>query len=679
MRLANLLGLLGLLALIGLILIYILKPQYEDRKISSTYVWKLSLRYRKRKMPWEWPLKSLLIILQVLIIAMIAFLMAQPEVFAKESDGEKIVILDASVSMMAEYNGKTRFETAIDKIQALANDTVPEYKFSVVLASESPAEVIRRSDSSADIRRALEGVSCSYMPADINNALILARTIKEENPDANIYVVTDQAHDASLNVEIINVKNSAEWNVAVLDFTARVKEGFYEFNASVAHYDGKGPSGPGGNYVVTLEVMGKNPDTNPAVPSAPMHSIKWTQEITLKDAEPVDISFWEFKNSSGVKDTSGMILQYQWASVTIAPKSGPQDGYAFDDQNYLFGGRESKFKVQIVTPMKAPNFLHSAFISLKNCTIDMPTADEFTGVIDFYTSGYDLYIFDRYMPARKPTDGSVWFIGETTPIETGLPVFSGIKTNIAANPDGSKGWQLQPAGVDHLAVDVVMKNVDLTKTHVTRYATINDKDIPADYTVLARCEGDAVMLASGKQNEYKTIVTMFDFQMSDFPVKFFDFPVLIGNISKYCVPPIVDKYTYTIGEYFRISPRANTTKIVYSYYTDMSDKTSIVSGEFVAAADGQFSITPVMARYPGMYTITLFADDREQKEFAENFYVRLDPAEGDFSDPGKAVIVEDSSKSETLVEVVKDLFIYFAVALFVFLILEWWVQYREQF
>ena len=46
------LGLLGLLGIAIIILIYILKPNYQQKVVSSTYVWKLSLRYRKKQIPW---------------------------------------------------------------------------------------------------------------------------------------------------------------------------------------------------------------------------------------------------------------------------------------------------------------------------------------------------------------------------------------------------------------------------------------------------------------------------------------------------------------------------------------------------------------------------------------------------------------------------------------------------
>ena len=45
------LGFLGLISIIALIIIYIIKPNYQNKQISSTFIWKLSLKYRKNKIP----------------------------------------------------------------------------------------------------------------------------------------------------------------------------------------------------------------------------------------------------------------------------------------------------------------------------------------------------------------------------------------------------------------------------------------------------------------------------------------------------------------------------------------------------------------------------------------------------------------------------------------------------
>ena len=56
------LGFLGLIGLIILIIIYIIKPNYQNKIISSTFVWKLSLKYKKNKIPIS-KLRNILLLL----------------------------------------------------------------------------------------------------------------------------------------------------------------------------------------------------------------------------------------------------------------------------------------------------------------------------------------------------------------------------------------------------------------------------------------------------------------------------------------------------------------------------------------------------------------------------------------------------------------------------------------
>ena len=51
MSLLTPLGLLGLLGILVLILIYILKPNYQQKIISTSYVWRRSLKFRRKKLP----------------------------------------------------------------------------------------------------------------------------------------------------------------------------------------------------------------------------------------------------------------------------------------------------------------------------------------------------------------------------------------------------------------------------------------------------------------------------------------------------------------------------------------------------------------------------------------------------------------------------------------------------
>ncbi len=72
------LGLLGLISLAVLLLIYILKPNYQQKLISSTYIWKLSLKYKRKRVPIS-KLRNLLIILcQIIILTMAAIILSDP-------------------------------------------------------------------------------------------------------------------------------------------------------------------------------------------------------------------------------------------------------------------------------------------------------------------------------------------------------------------------------------------------------------------------------------------------------------------------------------------------------------------------------------------------------------------------------------------------------------------------
>lgn len=61
------LGLLGLVSLLILLLIYILRPNYQQKLVSSTFIWKLSLKYKKNRIPISKLRNILLIICQLLL------------------------------------------------------------------------------------------------------------------------------------------------------------------------------------------------------------------------------------------------------------------------------------------------------------------------------------------------------------------------------------------------------------------------------------------------------------------------------------------------------------------------------------------------------------------------------------------------------------------------------------
>ena len=94
MKLLTPLGLLGLIGIIILIIIYIIKPNYQQKMISSTYVWKLSLKYRKKKLPTSRLRDILLIIMQILAVTACSLILAQPsQILRIASENPEVVVI----------------------------------------------------------------------------------------------------------------------------------------------------------------------------------------------------------------------------------------------------------------------------------------------------------------------------------------------------------------------------------------------------------------------------------------------------------------------------------------------------------------------------------------------------------------------------------------------------------
>ena len=137
MKLLTPLGLLGLIGVVALIIIYLIRPNYQQKYISSTYIWKLSLKYKKKRVPISKLRNILIIICQILALVTCA----QPnEVLKAQADYvEVIAIIDSSASMRAETNGETWFERAVDLARVKGNEVLNDGGVvSVIIADSKP-------------------------------------------------------------------------------------------------------------------------------------------------------------------------------------------------------------------------------------------------------------------------------------------------------------------------------------------------------------------------------------------------------------------------------------------------------------------------------------------------------------------------------------------------------------
>ncbi len=629
MKFALPLGLLGLLAIVALILIYILKPKYQDKKVSSTYVWKLSLRYQKRKVPLQWLKSSLLLIVQIIIIIVIAFMMAQPLVVLATKTGEKIVVLEASASMLAEDGGKTRFNRAVSEIGALAEKTTAEDdKFTVILADDQPDFIIRRSNSASFIKQKLSEAKCSLGGSNLDDAMSLAQGVLRENPQAEVYLYTDCDYADAGKVKVVNMARS-EWNAAILDFSAKKEKGKYVFTAEIASYNKEA------EIAVNLNIDGK------------------TQLPKLAQCEKDGTTklVWDSLN----------VEEYQSADVHLVA----EDSFVYDNEFYIYDSNTEKFKVQLESDN--PGFLNSALHSVSKCQVDLVTKTE-DGKTTAKTSGYDLYVYDGVAPKEVPTDGAVWLINPPKDLpET--------KWGISFGNQRTGEFQFAADNVNGEAYKQIMKGVSVASMQATQYSRVQGYsgfDGIASYESVLKCNGEPVLLAKN-DNGLKTVVFAFDLHFTTIPVLLIDFPLLINNLCDYSMANTVENTLYSVGDTITVNAKPYTEKLTVSVKYASGEKETTEYTE---------KTVPLNLDKVGVYTvIQAFGEGREP--ITNSYFVRVSKNESTFNVTGTTLVnpivigaigTDTSIQNDTM-----DIYVYFAAALLVFICVEWGLQYREQY
>src|ERR671921_1372860 len=96
------LALLGLLFIPAVIAMYMLKLRRDEAVVPSTLLWSRLLTDVEANAPWQKLRRSLLLLLQLVLVAILAFLAARP--FLERPAGlarDIVVIVDTSASMSA--------------------------------------------------------------------------------------------------------------------------------------------------------------------------------------------------------------------------------------------------------------------------------------------------------------------------------------------------------------------------------------------------------------------------------------------------------------------------------------------------------------------------------------------------------------------------------------------------
>lgn len=637
MSLLTPIGLLGLIGLIILIIIYIIKPNYQSKFISSTYIWKLSLKYRKKKIPLSKLRNIIIFICQVLILTAAAFVLTQPFIDdgAEAKDGEVILIIDASASMQSSVNDVTRFERATDAALADARVAVENgYNVSLILAGskssfvlqqvspESPDQIFAAFESLAEDPKA----SISSGTPDIDGAMKLAEQITADTPNVSVTLYTDTTYLNAGKIKIHDVKDPAEYNVAILDVRATIVENYYRIEIDVATY--------GADMQLSVEC-----DIHDFNATGSAMSLESNVFCSGDEVETIVFGFISEDMPEIEADLiaeSIEVYAYDYIHVYVSE----QDSVESDNSFYLYGGVKPPLKIQYCSTL--PNNYYTTALLLLQDALSDDWAVEITEVTENpATEGFDVYIFEHAAPATVPTDGVVIYTNTQN-----VPNAAGIRIQQAiANPVPFYLFE----GESH----PIMKNINPANVSVSQFLAIGSYD---GYIPLMVFDQFPFLLLK-EDIDQKIIFMPFSLHYSNLAVTA-EFPLLLKNIVNYFFPVALEDYVYETGE-----------KVTVDIKTPLLE----VSGPETTL---EFNAFPAEWTVENPGTYTLMRDSLSGDPIVENIFVKL-PAEENNTNLTVDILenpyfysAEDSNDL--------DLLFYFALAMVALLFIEWWLKSREQ-
>lgn len=539
------LGLLGLIGIPILIIIYIIKTKYTELTVSSTYLWILSERFLKRRNPFSRITGLISLILQILAIALISFALAHPMFTMEGAAYDYCFVLDGSGSMNMEQGEQSRFEQAKDQIALQIEEAAPGSKYTLVVAKENVNVVYEKLTSKEAALTLLEEQVCGYDEDTLELAMSQAQQYFNENPGVKITLYTDAAHDANENIQLVNVATVAE-NYAIDNVTYSFSGGKLNVLGDLVSYSGSD------SLEVYLHVDG-------AEEAAAGYMGYVTPDQPAR-----------FQLSCELDTFSSLEVRLM-----------VNDSMAEDNSVFLFDSKsDNSYQVALISD--SPLFLELSMKSWGFSNFVTISTEEFEDELSGTISGYGLYIFDCYSPAKLPDDGAVWLIGPTgSTNDSGFSVQS-------ENPLDAGGI-LQKTKSTSTMARTMLEGIAGDTIYISSYIRCS---LYREFTTLYSYRNNPVVFVGTNTFGNREVVVAFDIHKSDIAL-LPDFVVLLKNCFEYSFPDVVEGTSYHVGETTMVNVLTNCDSIrVESPLGNVSYlSTNVATTELNLTEAGVYSIT----------------------------------------------------------------------------------------
>ncbi len=628
------LGLLGLIGIPILIIIYIIKNKYTEQTVTSTYIWRLSEKFLKRRNPINKLYNLISLILQCVAVLCISLSIAHPVFSLPGRANDYCFILDGSGSMAIQNDGVTRFDRSKTKIEEIIRDSSNGSTYTLICARESSVMVYQGIQDSDRAIELLRDAEISDGSADIVNSLADAQKLFDENPSLKTYFFTDKDYTDSSNVEIVNVALS-ESNFAILSAECEYSGDDLVVSGKLISY--------GSDGTISLSVYSDSGELIGTV-NVSVKGISNSLDLSLEEEDLIE-NIEELATDYSIVCEG--VIEYQSVRVVI----DNEDALAKDNEYVVYNIKhDTSFTTLVVSD--TPFFVKSALNALGHRQITVMTIEEYEKQS---TLSFGLYIFDCYSPARMPENGAVWFISPNNVPDSGFTVQSD------SGDDGK--YQLGYSSSSSSTVKKLLSGLDQNdEMWISKY---NKYSTNRDFTTVLTCEGVPVLFVGSNVYGNREVVIGFNIHDANLSLTYNYLP-LLNNLLTYTFPSILDEATYFSGENAKINVISGCTSICVTTPSGVDEylNTETSEVEYTLSDVGLYRVTVKMGGAGAERTLYMYS----QSPYSESVVHATD---SEFSIIGTA---ENNNRDG----IYEDLIVIIIILAVVF-IADWMVYCYEQY
>jgi hypothetical protein len=179
----------------ALVALYFLKLRRRDVVVASTFLWKRTVEDLHVNAPFQKLRKSWLLLLQLLVLAGLIFALWRPRAGGEHRAGESLLLLiDNSASMSARERDGSRLDLAKKAALEIVQGFEKGDRAAVLVFSSRTATVEPLTDDRATLEARIRSIEPSALPTDLEQALLVAASLADSMPQAEIRVIGDGSY-----------------------------------------------------------------------------------------------------------------------------------------------------------------------------------------------------------------------------------------------------------------------------------------------------------------------------------------------------------------------------------------------------------------------------------------------------------------------------------------------------